>query len=106
MEFSFFALLFLGLGRPVGHLGWRRDAGCRRDAGLEGLEHHVDPFIPLLLALGRQLRLAPGDRPVDLLRRQTRRRVYELPGTRSVTSMSGLVLGPGSTTIVTRSESE
>ena len=62
MEFSFFALLFLGLGRPAGHLGWRRDARWRRDAGLE---HQVDPFIPLLLALGRQLRLAPGDRPVE-----------------------------------------
>ena len=46
-----------------------------------------------------------GDRPVDLLRRYCRHIVAcELPGTRSVTSMSGLVLGPGSTTIVTRSE--
>ena len=44
MEFSFFALLFLGLGRPAGHLGWRRDARWRRDAGLE---HHVDQRLAL-----------------------------------------------------------
>ena len=35
MEFSFFALLFLGLGRPAGHLGWRRDAGGNAMRGLK-----------------------------------------------------------------------
>ena len=62
MEFSFFALLFLGLGRPAGHLGWRRDAVA---AMFEGVDVPVAAGADAVVSAYARAR-APRSRPASV----------------------------------------